>query len=100
MEKDYYKILGVPKNSSFDEIKRAYHILASQYHPDKNNGNENRFKEVAEAYRVLSNSESRRKYDTNYKTGSSTKTNNESTARSSNSQNSSDSLKNIKKSAT
>jgi len=61
--KDYYYILGISKDSSKDEIKRAYHILAHQFHPDKNNGNEKRFKEINEAYRILSNDISRREYD-------------------------------------
>lgn len=41
---DHYNTLGIPRNSSKDDIKKAYHILAHQYHPDKNNGNEKRFK--------------------------------------------------------
>lgn len=64
--KDYYDILGVPKDASQEDIKRAYHILASQYHPDKNNGNEKRFKEINEAYRILSLASSRAKYDKEY----------------------------------
>ncbi len=64
--KDYYDILGVPKDASQEDIKRAYYILAAQYHPDKNNGNERRFKEINEAYRVLSLKSSREKYDSTY----------------------------------
>lgn len=68
MEKDYYDILGVRSNSTTEEIKRAYHILAHQYHPDKNNGNEKRFKEINEAYRILSNNKTRSEYDFKYTT--------------------------------
>ncbi|MFT0847934.1 J domain-containing protein [Actinomycetaceae bacterium L2_0104] len=66
MEKDFYKALGVSKDASADEIKKAYRKLAKQYHPDRNPGNttaENRFKEVGEAYQVLSNEEDRKQYD-------------------------------------
>lgn len=64
--KDYYDILGVPPNASKEDIKRAYRILATQFHPDKNNGNEERFKEVLEAYRILSLESSRSQYDREY----------------------------------
>lgn len=65
-EKDYYEILGVKKTASEGEIKKAYRDLAKKYHPDKNKGNkeaENRFKEISEAYAVLSDSEKRSQYD-------------------------------------
>jgi len=60
--KDYYEILGVPKNASQDEIKKAFYKLAHQYHPDKG-GNPEKFKEINEAYQVLSNPERRAQYD-------------------------------------
>lgn len=67
MEKrDYYEILGVTKNASNDEIKKAYRTLALKYHPDRNPDNkeaENKFKEAAEAYEILSNQDKRRQYD-------------------------------------
>lgn len=65
--KDYYKILGVDKKASQEEIKKAYHKLARQYHPDLNPDNkkaEERFKEVNEAFEVLGDPENRKKYDT------------------------------------
>ncbi len=67
MAKDYYKILGVSKDASQDEIKKAFRKLALKYHPDKNKGNkeaEERFKEINEAYAVLSDPEKRKQYDT------------------------------------
>ncbi len=65
-KRDYYEILGVNKNSSADEIKKAYRKVAMQYHPDRNPGDkasEEKFKEAAEAYEVLSDSDKRAKYD-------------------------------------
>lgn len=64
--KDYYKILGVSKNATIDEIKAAYKELAKKYHPDKNKQDpkaEEKFKEINEAYQVLSDKEKRAKYD-------------------------------------
>lgn len=65
--KDYYKILGVSKDASQEEIKKAYRKLAKKYHPDANKNNpdaEKRFKEISEAYEVLKDPEKRKKYDT------------------------------------
>lgn len=64
MAKNYYDILGVDKNASKDEIKKAFHKLAHKYHPDKNGGDEAKFKEVNEAYQVLSDDRKRQQYDT------------------------------------
>ncbi len=61
--KDYYSILGVSKTASQDEIKKAYRKLAHTHHPDKQGGDEARFKEINEAYSVLGDSEKRRQYD-------------------------------------
>jgi molecular chaperone DnaJ len=63
MAENYYDILGVSKSASADEIKKAYRKLAHQYHPDKGVGNEDKFKQVNEAYQVLSNTEKRSQYD-------------------------------------
>ncbi len=65
-EKDYYKVLGVSKTASDGEIKKSYKKLAFKYHPDKNKGDkkaEDRFKEISEAYAVLSDKEKRSQYD-------------------------------------
>lgn len=61
--KDYYKILGVDRNASEEEIKKAFRRLAHQYHPDKAGGDEKKFKEINEAYQVLSDKEKRAQYD-------------------------------------
>jgi molecular chaperone DnaJ len=63
MSKDYYSILGVQRSASEDEIKKAYRKLAHQYHPDKSGGDEKKFKEINEAYQILSNKEKRAQYD-------------------------------------
>ncbi|MGH3342340.1 MAG: molecular chaperone DnaJ [Carbonactinosporaceae bacterium] len=66
VEKDYYKTLGVPKDASAAEIKKAYRKLAREYHPDANKGKpeaEERFKEISEAYDILSDDKRRREYD-------------------------------------
>lgn len=63
MAKDYYKILGVEKNASQDEIKKAFRKLAHQHHPDKG-GDEKKFKEASEAYQILSDEKKRAEYDT------------------------------------
>jgi molecular chaperone DnaJ len=66
-KRDYYEILGIPREASTDEIKKAYRALALKYHPDQNPGDkssEERFKEATEAYEVLRDSEKRASYDT------------------------------------
>ena len=63
MKKDYYEILGIDKKASKDDIKKAFRKLAHQYHPDKKGGDENKFKEVNEAYGVLSDDKKRAEYD-------------------------------------
>src|SRR5688500_13260920 len=65
VKRDYYEVLGVERTASEDDVRRAYRRLARQYHPDVNKdaGAGARFKEVAEAYEVLSDAEKRRTYD-------------------------------------
>lgn len=60
---DYYKTLGVDKSASKDEVKKAFRKLAGQYHPDKKTGDETKFKEISEAYAVLSDDKKRAEYD-------------------------------------
>lgn len=65
-KRDYYEVLGVDKNATPDELKKAYRKLALQYHPDRNPGDkeaEEKFKEAAEAYDVLSNPDKKARYD-------------------------------------
>jgi len=61
---DYYNILGIPRNASKEDIKKAYRKLAHQYHPDKTKGDDKKFKEINEAYQVLSDEKKRAEYDT------------------------------------
>lgn len=61
--KDYYAVLEVEKTASIEDIKKAYRRLAHKYHPDKAGGDEAKFKEINEAYQILSNPEKRRQYD-------------------------------------
>ena len=63
MAEDYYKILGVSKGATDDEIKKAYRKLAHKYHPDKSGGDEAKFKEINQAYQVLSDKAKRQQYD-------------------------------------
>src|SRR4030042_332686 len=65
-KRDYYEVLGVDKNASADDIKKAYRKLAMKYHPDRNPGDkdaEEKFKEAAEAYEVLRDTDKKAKYD-------------------------------------
>jgi molecular chaperone DnaJ len=61
--KDYYKILGISRDASPEDIKKAYYKLAHQHHPDKGGGDENKFKEINEAYQILSDREKKAQYD-------------------------------------
>ena len=65
-KRDFYEVLGISKSASPDEIKKSYRKLAMKYHPDKNAGNkdaEGKFKEVKEAYEILSDAQKRDAYD-------------------------------------
>lgn len=64
MAKDYYQLLEIQKGATKEEIKKAFHKLAHKYHPDKAGGDEARFKEINEAYQVLSDEKKRKEYDT------------------------------------
>lgn len=64
MAKDYYNVLGVDKKATKDDIKKAFRKLAHKYHPDKGGTDESKFKEITEAYSVLSDDKKRREYDT------------------------------------
>lgn len=63
MSKDYYKSLGIEKNASPEEIKKAFKKAAMEHHPDRQGGDEKKFKEINEAYQVLSDADKRQKYD-------------------------------------
>ena len=66
MAKNYYDVLGVEKNASQDDIKKAFRNVSKKFHPDKNPGNkeaEEKFKEAAEAYETLSDPDKRQQYD-------------------------------------
>jgi molecular chaperone DnaJ len=64
MAKDYYNVLGVDKKATKDDIKKAFRKLAHKYHPDKGGTDESKFKEITEAYSILSDDKKRREYDT------------------------------------
>ena len=62
-QRDYYEVLGLQKGASKDEVKKAFRKLATQYHPDKKTGDEEKFKEISEAYAVLSDDKKKAEYD-------------------------------------
>jgi len=62
-KRDYYEVLGVSKGASADEVKKAFRKAAIEHHPDKQGGNEEKFKEINEAYEILSNPDKRKRYD-------------------------------------
>ena len=61
--KDYYNILGIAKDATAEDIKKAYRKLAHKFHPDMRGGNEQKFKEISEAYQILSDNDKRAQYD-------------------------------------
>lgn len=63
MAKDYYDVLGISKNATQEEIKKAFRKLAHEHHPDKSNGNADKFKEINEAYQTIGNEQKRKQYD-------------------------------------
>ena len=63
MTKNYYEILGLDKNASEEDVKKAFRKLAHKYHPDKKGGDEKKFKEINEAYQILSDKKKREQYD-------------------------------------
>jgi len=63
MSQDYYSVLGVDKKATDEEIKKAFRKAAHKHHPDKDGGDEAKFKEINEAYQVLGNKEKRSQYD-------------------------------------
>ena len=68
--KNYYNVLGISENSNESEIKKAFRSLSLKFHPDKNGGKDERFKEIGEAYEILSDANKKREYDNNRRMGS------------------------------
>lgn len=65
--KDYYKILGLSKDATKDQIKKSFRNLAKTHHPDSKNGNQEKFKEINEAYQILSSQQIKKDYDESQK---------------------------------